>query len=656
MKAFELMGSITIDGKGAVNALDDVEKKGGKVAKFLGKTALAITGLAAVGAAALGKAVVSAYADYEQLVGGVDTLFKDSSKLVQSYAENAYKTAGMSANQYMETVTGFSASLIQSLGGDTEKAAKYADMAITDMSDNANKMGSDISSIQNAYQGFAKQNYTMLDNLKLGYGGTKEEMQRLLDDAEKLSGIEYDISSYADIVDAIHVVQDEMEITGTTAKEASSTITGSINTMKGAFTNLIAGMGNPSADVEKLANDLVDSFLSVVTNIKPVIDRLVTVLPVVADALLKAFVDLLPTLLTNITPVIDQLITVVPVVVDALLKAFIDLLPTLLTTAMGLVQQIMSTVLGVDLSGVFPLLSDLIMTLIPMALDLLGKLLPIFAMLLESLLPFAIELLDMLLPPVMQILDLLLPLITSILEPLLPLLEPILALIQPLIDILMILLEPLIQLLDFILPPLIEFIALFVGKHLTQLGNAFKEIASVVSGVIDGFKKDFGGWKNIFTSLMTFINDKFITPFTKAFQKVGDFFADVFKGIGKAFKAPINTLIDGMNGFIRGLNKLKIPDWVPVVGGKGLNLPTLSRLQVGIDYVPSDDYPAMLHRGERVLTAAEARAADGRGGTSGQTVIVNINGNSAQAGRELLELIQAGYLQQSFGRSGAYGV
>lgn len=623
MKVFELMGSITIDGKGAVNALDDVEKKGGKVAKFLGKTALAITGLAATGAAALGKAVVSAYADYEQLVGGVDTLFKDSSKLVQSYAENAYKTAGMSANQYMETVTGFSASLIQSLGGDTEKAAKYADMAITDMSDNANKMGSDISSIQTAYQGFAKQNYTMLDNLKLGYGGTKEEMQRLLDDAEKLSGIEYDISSYADIVDAIHVVQDEMEITGTTAKEASSTITGSINTMKGAFTNLIAGMGNPSADVEKLANDLVDSFLSVVTNITPVIDRLVTVLPVVAEALLKAF---------------------------------IDLLPTLLTTAMGLVQQIMSTFLGVDLSGVFPLLSDLIMTLIPMALDVLGQLLPIFATLLESLLPFAIELLDLLLPPVMQLLDLLLPLITAILEPLLPLLEPILALIQPLIDILMVLLKPLIQLLTWILPPLIEFIALLYGKYLTQLGNAFKAIASVVSAVIDGFKKGFEAWKNIFTSLMTFINEKFIAPFTKAFQKVGDFFADVFAGIGKAFKAPINTLIDGMNGFIRGLNKLKIPDWVPVVGGKGLNLPTLSRLQVGIDYVPSDDYPAMLHRGERVLTAAEARAADGRSGTSGQTVIVNINGNSAQAGRELLELIQAGYLQQSFGRSGAYGV
>ena len=180
----------------------------------------------AAGAAAvkLGKEVIAAYADYEQLVGGVDTLFKDSSQEIQRYAANAYKTAGLSANEYMETVTGFSASLIQSLGGDTEKAAKYADMAITDMSDNANKMGTDMSSIQNAYQGFAKQNYTMLDNLKLGYGGTKQEMERLLADAEKISGVKYDISSYADVVEAIHVMQESMDIAGTTAKEAEATI------------------------------------------------------------------------------------------------------------------------------------------------------------------------------------------------------------------------------------------------------------------------------------------------------------------------------------------------------------------------------------------------------------------------------------------------
>ena len=166
----------------------------------------AAVGAASAGVAALGTACINAYADYEQLVGGVETLFKDSADTIQTYADNAYKTAGLSANEYMETVTSFSASLLQSLDGDTEKAAAAADLAITDMADNANKMGTAMESIQNAYQGFAKQNYTMLDNLKLGYGGTKEEMQRLLADAEKLSGVKYDLSSYADIVEAIHAI------------------------------------------------------------------------------------------------------------------------------------------------------------------------------------------------------------------------------------------------------------------------------------------------------------------------------------------------------------------------------------------------------------------------------------------------------------------
>lgn len=204
----------------------------GKVLKTVGVALGAVAAAAGAAAVKLGKEVVAAYADYEQLVGGIDTLFKDSSQEIQRYAANAYKTAGLSANEYMETVTGFSASLIQSLGGDTEKAAKYADMAITDMSDNANKMGTDMSSIQNAYQGFAKQNYTMLDNLKLGYGGTKQEMERLLADAEKISGVKYDISSYADVVEAIHVMQESMDIAGTTAKEAEATISGSVNALK----------------------------------------------------------------------------------------------------------------------------------------------------------------------------------------------------------------------------------------------------------------------------------------------------------------------------------------------------------------------------------------------------------------------------------------
>ena len=217
--------------KSAVNSVADKAKaaaeKIGKGFVEAGKKiskALAV-GCAAAGVAivALGKQAISAYADYEQLVGGINTLFKDSSKQVQQYAANAYKNQQMSANQYMEIATSFSASLLQGLNGDTAKAAQIADMAITDMADNANKMGSTMESIQNAYQGFAKQNYTMLDNLKLGYGGTKEEMERLLADAEKISGIHYDISNLNEVYEAIHVIQGELGITGASAEEAATT-------------------------------------------------------------------------------------------------------------------------------------------------------------------------------------------------------------------------------------------------------------------------------------------------------------------------------------------------------------------------------------------------------------------------------------------------
>ena len=217
---------------------------------------------------------IQAYANYEQLVGGVETLFKESSDMVQAYAKNAYKTAGLSANAYMETVTGFSASLLQSLGGDTEKAAKYADMAITDMSDNANKMGTSMESIQYAYQGFAKQNYTMLDNLKLGYGGTRSEMERLLKDAEALTGVKYDISNLADVYEAIHVIQTELGITGTTAQEAATTIQGSFNAMKASWENLLVALADPEADFSAIFGEMVDSASTLLANAIPILGNL----------------------------------------------------------------------------------------------------------------------------------------------------------------------------------------------------------------------------------------------------------------------------------------------------------------------------------------------------------------------------------------------
>nr|DAS04250.1 MAG TPA: tail tape measure protein [Caudoviricetes sp.]DAV59641.1 MAG TPA: tail tape measure protein [Caudoviricetes sp.] len=283
--------------------------------------------------AALTKASIDQYAEYEQLVGGVDTLFKTASDKVQEYAANAYKTAGMSANEYMDTVTSFSASLLQSLGGDTEKAAQKADQAITDMADNANKMGTGMEMIQNAYQGFAKQNYTMLDNLKLGYGGTKEEMERLLADAEKLSGQKFDISSYSDIVDAIHVVQTEMGITGTTAKEAASTIQGSVSAAKSAWSNLITGIAADNADLDTLIGNFVSSVETAAGNIIP---RVSVMLGGISQLVTSASTTIIPMVITTITDNLPALLQAAVALVGALGQGIIDSLPAITQAAIDI--------------------------------------------------------------------------------------------------------------------------------------------------------------------------------------------------------------------------------------------------------------------------------------------------------------------------------
>lgn len=300
-------GSVVIKIKGDDSPFQKVLGKIGSAVNTAVKASAAAVGAASAGVAALGTACINAYADYEQLAGGVETLFKDSAETIHSYADNAYKTAGLSANEYMETVTSFSASLLQSLDGDTEKAAAAADLAITDMADNANKMGTAMESIQNAYQGFAKQNYTMLDNLKLGYGGTKEEMQRLLADAEKLSGVKYDLSSYADIVEAIHVIQTEMGITGTTAKEASTTIQGSVAGMKAAWANLMVGMADDTQDFDLLLSNFIESIGTVADNLLPRIGIVIEGMGKLVAGLAPEIASALPTLTNELLPNLVEL-------------------------------------------------------------------------------------------------------------------------------------------------------------------------------------------------------------------------------------------------------------------------------------------------------------------------------------------------------------
>lgn len=379
MELFKIFGRIALKGQEeAEDGLDSVAGKASGVGQALlkgigtfAKWGAAAATAAATATAALVKSAVTAYSDYEQLVGGVETLFKDSAGEVQKYAANAYQTAGLSANEYMETVTGFSASLLQSLDGDTKAAAEKANVAITDMSDNANKMGTSMESIQNAYQGFAKQNYTMLDNLKLGYGGTKEEMQRLLEDAEKLSGQKFDLSSYADIVDAIHVVQTEMGITGTTAKEAATTIQGSVNMTKAAWQNLIVGIADDTQDFDVLVNNFVESVTTAGNNILPRVEIALKGVGTLVEKLAPIIAKTVPNIVSTTLPsMIKAGTSMIRALLDGLLKAVPELIPcfknivnqliSVIVTNLPMILNAAVTIAGAIVSGLVEALPDIL--------------------------------------------------------------------------------------------------------------------------------------------------------------------------------------------------------------------------------------------------------------------------------------------------------
>lgn len=360
------------------------EALGGE-AESAGKSAGASVGSNLIGTlkkalvvAGIGTAIkesIEAGAELQQSIGGIETLFKENADTVKQYAADAYKTAGLSANDYMQSVTGFSASLLQGLGGDTAKAAEVANMALVDMSDNANKMGSDMGSIQNAYQGFAKQNYTMLDNLKLGYGGTKSEMERLLKDAEKFSGVKYDIDNLSDVYNAIHVIQGELDITGTTAKEASTTISGSMDSMKSSFQNVLAdlALGN---DLSASMQGLGDSIAAVAQNIIPVITNIITSVPTLLVALIPQLIPIvisgaqqlvqglidgfsqaLPAISGISTQIPDGVITAISTGLPSLLQKGVEIisnvvngllqnLPTLISTGGNILSQLLNAFLA----------------------------------------------------------------------------------------------------------------------------------------------------------------------------------------------------------------------------------------------------------------------------------------------------------------------
>lgn len=389
MDVFDLFAKITLDSseyekglkdaKSSASGLTGLFGKVGSAASTVGKgifnvatnvakVSVAATTAGATAISALTGLAINSYADYEQLVGGVETLYKDSAAKVQQYAADAYKTAGLSANEYMNTATTFAAALVSSLGGDTEQAAELANTAIGDMSDNANKMGTDMESIQNAYNGFSKQNYTMLDNLKLGYGGTKTEMERLIDDANKLNAVQgkatnYTIDSYADVVSAIHDVQNAMGITGTTSKEASTTIQGSVNATKSAWSNLVTGIADDNANFGQLISNFVDSATTAASNIIPRIE-------VALNGAAKLIESLVP-------PIMAELPSLIETVLPQLAQSAVNIVQTLVTGISANAAQLIDsaiqiiTVLG---NGIYQMLPTVAQSALQIVLTLVSKL------------------------------------------------------------------------------------------------------------------------------------------------------------------------------------------------------------------------------------------------------------------------------------------
>ena len=582
MELFKLLGTIAIDNKNANKALHETsgigqqaESKMGKAFSSIGSGAVKVgkaiaTGMA-VGAGAcatLATAAIKSYADYEQLVGGVETLFGTrGAKSVEEYAQmvgksvdsvkdefgmlqqaqsdvmnnasQAYKTAGLSVNEYMESVNGIAAALNQSAESQVESAA-LANQAVIDMSDNAAKMGTSMESIQNAYAGFAKQNYTMLDNLKLGYGGTKEEMQRLLEDAEKISGIKYDISSFADVTQAIHVMQEEMGIAGTTAAEASGTIQGSLGMLKSSWSNLLTGLVDPTQNVSTLIQNLFDSLTTFAGNlIEPITNVLSGIstavqqlVPMLAAAIPGMISQVMPGVIQGAKSILQGVVQVLPSVLEAVMSALPDLyngiaevfgtiveaLPEFLTTlATGLTTLIpqiiqaftdMVVTLASNLTTIIQPLIAALPDLITAIITAISEALP---QIITALVEAAIALLPVLIEGLVQIITALaeaLPEISNALIEVMP--ELISRLVTAIMENLPVLIAGLAEVVAAVVPALIEIII-----------NNWQAIFAAIGGVISGQKDAFAGF---FADIWEGIKG--------VFASVGEWFSNLWASLG----------------------------------------------------------------------------------------------------------------------------
>lgn len=613
MELFKIFGRIALKGQQETeDGLDSVSGKASKVGDVflkgigtIAKWGVATASVAATATAALVKSAVTAYSDYEQLVGGVETLFKDSASEVQKCAANAYQTAGLSANEYMETVTGFSASLLQSLDGDTKAAAEKANVAITDMSDNANKMGTSMESIQNAYQGFAKQNYTMLDNLKLGYGGTKEEMQRLLEDASKLSGQKFDLSSYADIVDAIHIVQTEMGITGTTAKEAATTIQGSVNMTKAAWQNLVVGIADDTQDFDVLVNNFVESVTTAGNNILPrveialkgvgtLVEKLApiiaktvpnivsTTLPsmikagtsmirALLDGLLKAVPELIPCFKDIINQLIEVIVDNLPLIIEAavtiagaIVSGLVEALPDILTAGIQLIQSLaqgltngIPTILSTAITIVSQLASTLIQNVpqivqtgIQLLLGLANGILQAVPQLLQELPGIITQMVENILSCIPMIIECGIELLTSLVDALPQIIQSIVAVLPQIISSII---EALLSHIDEIIQAGIKLLVALIDALPQIIDTICKALPQIIEGItgalLDHIDDIIAAGVELFMALVTNLPQIIVSIAGKVPQIITGIVSAIGQCLGEMWEAGkrlMNKLWEGM--------------------------------------------------------------------------------------------------------------
>ncbi|MBQ8206794.1 MAG: hypothetical protein IJZ77_04960 [Bacilli bacterium] len=534
-------GSLTYDTKLDTKGFSEGLSKVGSATKTAFKGVGVAIGAVATAITGLTVAATNAYADYEQLVGGVDTLFKESSKQLQKYADEAFKTAGLSANDYMETATSFSASLLQSLEGDTEKAVEYANSAIIDMSDNANKMGTDMEMIQNAYQGFAKQNYTMLDNLKLGYGGTKEEMARLIDDANKVKEAngemgDLSIKSFADITEAIHIIQNEMGITGTTSKEASTTITGSVNAMKGAFNNLLVGLANGDANLDTLINNLFTSISTVATNVMPVVMTILQQVPTFIGQLITVAVEQIPTVVNELIPsILNSAITIL----NTLIQGINDNLNVIVEGVMSIIMTLVNGIIG--------MLPDILQTGINILLELVKGI----TQALPELIPVIVDAIILIVETLIDNIDLI---IDAGIELILALAEGLIDAVPTLIDKIPIIIEKLLMALSNNLPKLLEMgmkLSVEIAKGL------IKSIPSILAFIPQMFTSLLASATNYFLNMVN-LGKKIVNKLVEGFSKIKDvgknLIQGLWNGIQEKWESLKNKVSDLGNGIV---NKFK---------------------------------------------------------------------------------------------------